>query len=130
MMDSTEHEALAAGLRDLADWIEAHPELTLPQVDVKAFPQDEAEPPHVWTKALGGKVEKDYSNVVSLFYLRKPFGPVPFSVVYNRSTVCKRVVKGTETVEVPAVEAQPARVEEREIVEWVCDEPILKAVVA
>jgi hypothetical protein len=120
----------AAGLRDLADWIEAHPELAvdLRPIQIKAFPPDEPESVRTWAVAMG-KAEKEY--VDTLFSLNAFFGPVKLSAIYWRDRVCQRVVTGTrhvvETVRDPeALEAVPlVEVErEEEIVEWIC-EPIL-----
>lgn len=122
------HTKTAAGIRDLADWIEQHPELALPMIEIRAFPISVKEPPAMWVKALGGLVEKDYGNDrYNLFRLRRRFGPIKFEVIYDCSSVCRRVVKGVERVVVPAVPAEPEQIVEREIVEWICEEPILAA---
>lgn len=45
---------------------------------------------------------------------------VVFHVAVTREAVCERVVTGTKKITVPAVEAQPERVETVEDVEWRC----------
>lgn len=116
------------GLRGLADWLDANPQIALPwsgneynpfQVGVWVSKEELA----AIIKALPGKVEKDYSadNVVRV---NAKFGDLHVSAYAGRSEVCERVVTGTETVTVPAVEARPERTEEREVVEWRCH-PIL-----
>lgn len=124
-----EHEALAVGLRELAAWVENHPDLELPRIDVAAYPvSDPAQSPAIWARALGGLVEKDYGDhTYALFKLRRQFGPLELRVIYDRATVCRKIVKGTETVVIPAVAAKAERKVEREIVEWICEEPILAA---
>lgn len=95
--------ATAAGLRALADFIEAHPELPAPAYLHK---------PHIWCPrgdeiaaiiraALADDVEvvKHYSEVQRNVGLR--FGPLQAMALVNKAEVCERVVVGTETVRVP-----------------------------
>lgn len=70
-----------------------------------------------WQKGQG-----DWSGPLALFSQRR--GQLQLLVQVRRDAVCERVVVGTETVTIPAVEAQPARTEEREVVEWRC-QPLL-----
>ena len=53
---------------------------------------------------------------------------VKLKVVVAREAVCERVVTGTETITVPAMEAVPERTEIREIVEWRCEPLLAEAV--
>jgi len=91
---------------------------------------DQRETMRMLRKAIGGQWEKrDRGNA---FVLHRNWCPpfdeglvsdpttVGIEISGNREEVCQRVVTGTETVEVPEVEYQPARTEEREVVEWVC----------
>ena len=72
-------------------------------------------------RALGGKWDKDPGET---FSFRQARGGLRLTVSVDRPAVCQPVVTGTETVTIPAVEAQPERTEVREIVEWRC-EPLL-----
>lgn len=118
--------ALVEGLRETADWFERHPEYapTYSETTFNIFPgRDELADV---AKAMGSaekQADDDY------FMLSKRFSAkVLLTANVARSEVCRRVVKGIERVIVEAKPAEPERIEEREIVEWVCEEPILAAV--
>ena len=49
------------------------------------------------------------------------------TIAVKRDAVCTRRVVGTETVTLPAVEAQAERTEEREVIEWDCEPLLSKA---
>jgi hypothetical protein len=139
-MKYKERDALVAGLREFADWIETNPRaIELPSLRVwcneyvykySKRPDgstnwsevDEFETRLAMrniTKILGS-CKKDY--VGGLFSVAKNFGPVKLSFHTSRSSICRKVVK--ETIEHPAeTRVIPARTEE--VVEWVCDDPIL-----
>jgi len=74
-------------------------------------------------RAIGGTWDKQgQSNTIWLTHtVTFEDVRVELTIFADREQVCRRVVTGTETVTVPAVEAQPERVEEREIVTWECD---------
>ena len=115
--------SIADGLRELASWYEAHPEIhelfAFPEISVASFPTESKPVVQQIAKALGS-FDKDFS---SLLELKKNFGPVKLRFVFWRDAVCtKRVVK-TETVEetVPDPDApKVTRLREREVVEWDC----------
>lgn len=128
-------------LRAVADLIEAHPDLPLPLVNVYDYrpeqgdldwflmvngrAKDEADQKAIATaiiRALGGKWDKAPTG--DDFRFRQTRGGLNFNVQVHREAVCERVVVGTESVTLPAVEAQPARTETVEKVEWRC-EPLL-----
>lgn len=78
-------------------------------------------------KTIGGKWDKqDLGDTMLYQQSREGFS---LRISADRSAVCERVVTGIETVTIPAIEAQPERVEIREVVEWRC-EPLLAEVVA
>lgn len=132
----------AAGLRALADMIEANPELAdnfsnaLNHSGMKVHLRagDRAvEMASIARIALrhGAKVRKDIDDKWHNLILT--FGTVKAEVLAYRSDVCERVVVGTETVTktVPDPEALAAVptvevTEEVETVEWVCT-PLLAA---
>lgn len=106
------------GLREMADWLERHPEyvVTWNPVTINLFPADKDDLAEFVRAA--GRSSKEWTNdwlIVSV-----AFGPHKIDANLSREQVCRRVVTGTK--EIPA---QPARVEE--IVEWVCDEPSILA---
>jgi len=121
--------ALVAGLRALADDIErstgplpTHP----PEAKWLIFGDEgQKETAAEIVRTIGGKWDKGRRHGGDLFDFTKDYGGgVLAEVIVDRSEVCERVVTGTETVTLPAIEAQPERIEEREIIEWRC-EPLL-----
>lgn len=126
-MASQEQIASAvAGLRDLADFIEANPHLpygyTLDQRWLVCLASDEDEAGELaqWARA-GGKWDKDIND--NYAGLVRSFGPIEMHVYVNRAAVCEKHVVGVETVEVPDPNAPKVTVE-REIVAWEC-KPLL-----
>lgn len=81
-----------------------------------------------WRRAIGGTWEKsDGGTTVDLTLRESPLPGSPKVDMFISKDACVRKVVGTETVVIPAVEARPERVEEREIVEWDCG-PVLEGV--
>lgn len=135
MSDYTEALSLAAQILD------DHPDLPSPcvwgysssqtvELEWQIHRDDHAEQKATARKiarAVGGKWDKNaYTDT---FYLEQKRGALTLRIVAAREAVCERVVVGTETVTIPATEAQvidaqPSRTEEREVVEWRC-EPLL-----
>lgn len=126
-------EELIQGLRDLADFLEKNPDLPIGEytsVVLDEFVYDDYDD----GKRIEGSgletmrqlarklkpVEKDYFG--STFVLKKNFGDrVSLEFNASREVVCKRVVVGKKLVP-----ARTIKEHEEEIVEWVCDEPLLK----
>lgn len=123
-MSTPDRAAYTDGLRQLADWLEANPEIDLPWTGTyDSFSLG------VWVskeelatiaRALPGKVEKDFTTLDTVVYVRAAFAGLKVEAYAGRNAVCERIVTGTETVTVPAVEAKPERTEEREVIEWHC----------
>ena len=105
------------GLRELAAFVEAHPEIPLPYAGShNAFVQSKADLAIV-AKACGGKWAKNATE--DYFYISKAFaGGHAYEVNVSRETVCRKVVTGTRME--PAVEAR-----EVEEFHWICEEPLL-----
>ena len=127
-------------LRQVADLLEAHPDLPLPYVTSSSsgaasvswqlviesihgfdLAAQKAEATRI-IRTLGGKWDKQdgYED----FYFKRSLGLLNLSITVKREAVCERVVTGTETVTIPAKAATPQQVVEQEIVEWRC-EPLL-----
>ena len=107
------------GLRAMADWFEQHPE-RIPlwnHLQINLFPGDKAELA-VLAREFGRAV-KDGDD--RWFHVKRPCGPHSISGTIEREQVCRKIVTGTKIVP-----AQPER--EVEVVEWVCDEPVLAAI--
>lgn len=112
----------ADGLRAIASWYEAHPEIPLPaDANISnAFCQSKDDAAAV-IRALG-KCQKEYSE--KLLTISRKFGQVTAQFLFWRDQVCVRKVVGTREIPEQKIEAHtiPASVEE--IVEWDC-QPIL-----
>lgn len=129
----------AAGLRALADWIQANPEVVANfsrRLRISAYPRSSdvaAEFAQLGRLARkhGATVKKDVSE--QMYNLALNFGAVTVQVLAYRQEVCERVVVGTREVteEVPdpeALAAVPTTTVTRteDVVEWQC-KPLLAA---
>jgi hypothetical protein len=118
------NEELVKGLREVADFYEARPELELPSdVRLQVFGAYAKEALQKVLRQVGG-CEKDYSG--GLLYVRKSFGKVQLEFIASRDRVCERVAVGTKiepATKEYVIAAQPER--EVEVVEWRCG-PILE----
>lgn len=130
-------------LRTAVDLIAAHPDLPTPCVfaysgsdavevtwqlmnDLDAKDDQRGVAQQI-LRAIGGKWDKNpWGN---RFDFEQDYHGVRLEIFTHRDQVCERVVIGTEQVTIPAIEAVPERVEERELVEWRC-EPVLAEVSA
>lgn len=131
-MKYRDQRELVEGLRAMADFIEEHIELPIEY------------PEHTFTNWIWGKGSDDAERFADAkarmqivaramgsarkvyesgyFDLRRTFGPITLEFTTNRENVCRRVVK--ETIHHPEeTRVVPARTEE--VVEWICDDPIL-----
>ena len=125
------HSEYAAGLREIADFLEAHPEIDLPEPQLCNYA--------LFDKAIaartaiamadGGRVEKQWAE--SIFTLSRKFGPVELKYHGQRSNICEQVIVGKKKVEEqfvpfrPAVEAHVVPAHEEPIYEWRCS-PLLQ----
>lgn len=116
----TNHE-YADGLRQLAEWYDAHPDAEQPYRSdrVEYFPVTKDDLVAL-LREHGGQWKKTTAS--DLLYLRRRFGPFTLEAVIDQRDVCTRRVVGTRIVP-----ASPERLEE--VVEWDC-QPILGAVIA
>jgi len=109
-MTNEERIDLVDGLRKMADFFEAHPEIECPysvQANVYGASKESLQ---AFAKAAG-RVDKD--AVGSTFWLRKKFSQkVQLDFNAQRDEVCEQVQVGTKMVE-----AQPERIEVHEAVE-------------
>jgi len=103
----------ARGLRQLADWIEAHPEIDVPttSIDVYGAADTKESAAHIM-RALG-RCDKEFQD--TLFNLRRSFGPVVYRFVFTREAVCEKKVVGYRDVPEKYTSAHT-----EEIVEWQC----------
>jgi hypothetical protein len=129
-----QHNTITAALRQAANLLEQHPQLPQPYITTLSNGRAKVS----WylpithgvasqkaiaatiLRTLGGHWDKRTVAGVDDFYFDSKLGLLDLTVNVDRPAVCERVVVGTETVTIPAVEAQPARTETREIVRWDC----------
>lgn len=120
IMSELEDEAkeAAAGLRELADFIETHPEFAPGVTGTRFYDfEDDADEWRARVKTLGGRREKAANT--SFFGVTRKFGPVEVYLYTGRDQVCEAKVVGQETVEVPDPEAPKITVT-RDVIEWEC----------
>lgn len=122
-------------LRKLADLLESTPDLILPygveKGEIIFYPFGAAETastaklfPTGWQKNDPNRSDYD----AQYYRLTGSWEGVKVTITENRGAVCERVQVGTETVTVPAVEAQPETVVERPVYEFKCEPLLAKAV--
>lgn len=115
----------AAGLRQLADMIEANPDIRVAYLDSPSV-WNPSSPEEIQAiiragKAAGGHIAKDYSE--SMANVAIEFGPLRAMALIWREQVCERVVVGTTTVLVPDPEHTPdvPMIESTvDVTEWRC----------
>ena len=118
-------------LRKIADFFEGHPEIEIPSLHTSlAYPNTSADDPKQVAKiikAVGGKFRKEipWPNSDTITYAGK-IGAFDFRIICSRAAMCRRVVVGTKEIPAQEVPAQTIPAYTEEIVEWHCDEPILK----
>lgn len=136
MQLTDKQQAYIKGLRDIADWCEAHPDYA-PGRDGGGV---NVNIPGILTKedlvragrAMGGTLEKNVTD--SFFWLDKKFGPHTLSAPVWRDQVCERVVTVTEEEvaepdpEVLATVPTITRTVQRETVEWICPDSVIALV--
>jgi hypothetical protein len=141
---TTVHDTLAANLRTAAEIMQAHPDLPIPYITtthrggvefawyLTITAEDFAEQKRLARlilRTIGGKWDKKPGSEMNFKQGSILDDPISYIVQVSREAVCRRVVTGTEEVTIPAVEAEPERVETVETVEWIC-EPVLAEAVA
>lgn len=123
-----------AGIRELADWLESHPEVPMPfalddgDLSIHVTPHRVEDPKATLAavaKALPGKVTKSANDASGHFNLNGSVGGIKLHVIAYRNEVCERVVTGTrevtKTIPDPMVTVPTIEVTEVvEDVEWVC----------
>lgn len=107
------------GLRQLATFLEAHPEIPISYQTYNVYFEDKDD---LRKAARIGSWAKEYYG--DYFVLRKIFaGHIQLDVYTDREKVCRPVVVGTRIVE-----ARPATPEQTEdVIEWVCESESLLA---
>jgi hypothetical protein len=128
-MKYAERDKLVAGLRELADFIEQRG-LELP-IDANFLPSLTVylyDTPDGTAREKMRKVARNIGHarkgtLPGFYDLQRDFGPVSLLFTAPRGAVCQRIVTGTKQIEEQVIPAH-----EEEIVEWICDDPILEEV--
>ena len=138
MPESNKRSEYISGLRKLADTLEQHDELDLPQTGTEGSPvhfsltlkDDPKEALAQYARALPCRFDKETDT--SFFNLDGKLDGLHIQVYAWRSDVCERIVTGTRTVSTleadpEAVAALPKveRTSQEEIVEWKCPDTIM-----
>lgn len=121
-----EHNEYAAGLRQVADWIEQHPEVDIPEPSITAYSLYSKEKAAVTARAMsaGGRCDKVFAD--TLVTLKRDFGGITLQYHGTRSNVCEQVAVGKRVVPEkyvppqPATEAQVIPEHEETVYEWRC----------
>lgn len=126
----TDRDEFVAGLRLLADWLEAHEDARWrPALGCVIYDHvSDREALVERARRLGGHWEKQFSDIAETVRLARRFGPeITYLIDVPRDQVCKRVILGTREVEQPdeeAVQALPMVKSVEEIVEWRCPDAL------
>jgi hypothetical protein len=122
---ATRAEAWVAGLRELADFAEQHPELfDLYGETVNIFAST-AEEMARKTRMIGTATK---SSTNEWYVVSRMFGPHKLDLNISRRTFCERILVGTKIVVKPdpeALEKVPTIEVEEDVFEWLCPEAIL-----
>lgn len=113
--DKTHRTEFIAGLREMADWYEAHPDMRAPRyASINIFAEDKAD--FISLRRASGLRDKHDGDV--WMYFSKHFrGELEIQINVEREKVCRRVQVGERVV--PAQVAKPETVEP--VYEWKCD---------
>lgn len=116
MNDTDTRAAYTAGLRELATFLEQHPEAPLPTEKMVVYQWgNESFLPAV--KALGA-CKKKYSGYYAT--VSRMFGPIEYGVQISRENVCSKRVVGVRTEPERYVPGYTIPASEVEVVEWDC----------
>lgn len=127
MSNPSRSAEIAAGLRQLADLIEANPQIRVAYTNYHFWSLDSREEMAELARAAlrhGAKVEKQVTD--EMYNLDVKFGPITASALAMRDEMCERVVVGTrevtEMVPDPSLPAPPMVEQTRteEVYEWKC----------
>lgn len=105
-----QRRALVQGLRDVATFIETHPDIPTPVVNPMNVFCDDKQAMAKAVRALGS-AQKHVND--DWFFVRRSFGPVELDLNCRRDLVCERMVIGKKIIA-----AQPER--EVDDVIWDC----------
>jgi hypothetical protein len=114
---SEERALYVAGLREIADFYDAHPEVPTPSDGHNNYAVNTDEDARKLAKALG-TFKKEYSE--DMFTMSKTFGSIQAKFVFYRKAICKAKVVGVKTIEAQFVPAYTVPARTVDIIEWDC----------
>ncbi|HSW65387.1 MAG TPA: hypothetical protein VLH56_19070 [Dissulfurispiraceae bacterium] len=127
MMTRLTASEYAAGLRAIAEFYEANPDLPTPQAEITVYNINGKEQMAHFARALvRAHKEVDKKADPTFFVISASFSGVVLRACDWRNNVCERVAVGTKIVEEQLIPARPAEPErlipahEEEITEWRC----------
>ena len=106
----------ARGLRAIANWYEAHPDMPIPQEKISVTRVKETKEEATRIIEALKPCQKEWDS--DFFRLTRDFDGLRFEVIFMRSAVCTRRVIGHRVV--PAQEERIV-----EVVEWDCEPALL-----
>ena len=117
---STREEQIQ-GLREIADFLEQHPEVPVLTHDMSIYPENKLESVKAIVRT-GGHWDKDYND--TFFVLSRKFAGLKLRAVFSREVVCKRIEKTVYVEEqvLPAREEVVIPATTKKIVEWDCND--------
>lgn len=111
------------GLRDLADWYDAHPEVPLPENRMRIMSYcDTKEELATIVRAMGHCTKSVYEDILNV---ERNFGPVILRTVSLRDKVCEKVLVGQREIERTIVLESKKETVLEDVYEWKCP-PLLK----
>lgn len=118
-IEMIERREYCDGLRAAADFFEANPGVRLPhdrQITSSSMAGPEHDRPYMLglIRALGGRVEKVFSGNY-IYFVKIINRSFKLQFLFERDTVCERIVTGTKQVPEQVIAAHV-----EEIVEWKC----------
>jgi len=116
----TDRQRRLASIREMLDFLESHPDFPIPygMSYVSLFADTKEEIVNM-VKQLGDVTKHAFDDQ---YTVEKRFGTRAGITIYiSRDQVCRKVVTGIERVEEIVTPAH-----DKEIVDWICDEPLLK----
>lgn len=111
----TPHQGFSRSLRLIADFYDAHPEISLPTISGMSIYGAGKDQLRLGAKAFGSAEKEFYS---SYFILKKQFGSINLSYWSDRQEVCERREIGKKYVE--AYTPPPVAAHEEPVYEWDC----------
>ncbi len=118
------HTEYANALRRIADFVEVHPKISIPDTtNIDIYQWIEGKEFLTEIARIFGTCKKDYGTTYST--VKKDFGGIFLSATTYKEQVCERVVIGKKIVPEIIIPASLIPEHEEEIVEWKCPESLL-----